>query len=68
MEISNISISSFDRMFPNQDTMPKGGYGNLIALPFQYEPSQYGNTIFVDRNFIQINNQIEYYIRFYIQF
>lgn len=33
MEISNISISSFDRMFPNQDTLPKGGYGNLIALP-----------------------------------
>ncbi len=60
MEISNISITSFDRMFPNQDTMPKGGYGNLIALPFQYEPSKYGNTIFVDRNFIQINNQIEY--------
>ena len=61
MEISNISISSFDRMFPNQDTLPKGGYGNLIALPFQNEPSKYGNTIFVDRNFIQVNDdQIQY--------
>ena len=60
MEISNISISSFDRMFPNQDTLPKGGYGNLIALPFQNEPAQYGNTLFVDRNFIQIKNQISY--------
>lgn len=61
MEISNISISSFDRMFPNQDTLPKGGYGNLIALPFQNEPSRYGNTIFVDRNFIQVNDdQIQY--------
>ena len=60
MEISNISISSFDRMFPNQDILPKGGYGNLIALPFQNEPSKYGNTLFVDRNFIKIDNQIQY--------
>ncbi|MBR1748685.1 MAG: DEAD/DEAH box helicase [Bacilli bacterium] len=60
MEISNLSISSFDRMFPNQDTLPKGGYGNLIALPFQNEPSKYGNTLFVDRSFIQIKNQIQY--------
>lgn len=60
MEISNLSITSFDRMFPNQDTLPKGGFGNLIALPFQNEPSKYGNTLFIDRNFIQIKNQIEY--------
>lgn len=60
MEISNISISSFDRMFPNQDTLPKGGYGNLIALPFQNEPSKYGNTLFVDRDFILIKNQMQY--------
>ena len=60
MEIRNLSISSFDRMFPNQDTLPKGGYGNLIALPFQNQPSKYGNTLFVDRNFIQIKNQIQY--------
>ena len=60
MEISNISISSFDRMFTNQDTLPKGGYGNLIALPFQNEPSKYGNTLFIDRNFILIKNQMQY--------
>ena len=60
MEISNLSISSFDRMFPNQDTLPKGGYGNLIALPFQNEPSKYGNTIFIDRNFMKVKNQLEY--------
>ena len=60
MEISNISISSFDRMFPNQDILPKGGYGNLIALPFQNEPSKYGNTLFIDRNFILIKNQMQY--------
>lgn len=39
MEIrDNLKIDSFDRMFSNQDTMPSGGYGNLIALPFQNEP------------------------------
>lgn len=60
MEISNLSISSFDRMFPNQDTLPKGGFGNLIALPFQKEPAKYGNTLFVDKNFIIIKNQMQY--------
>lgn len=58
MEIrDNLKINSFDRMFPNQDFLPKGGYGNLIALPFQTEPSKYGNTLFVDRNFIPIKEQ-----------
>ena len=47
-------------MFPNQDYMPKGGYGNLIALPFQTEPSKYGNSIFIDRNFIPIKDQFEH--------
>ena len=47
-------------MFPNQDYLPKGGYGNLIALPFQNEPAKYGNTVFVDRNFIQIKGQFDY--------
>ena len=60
MEIINLSISSFDRMFPNQDFLPKGGYGNLIALPFQKEPSKYGNTLLVDRNFMPIQNPIQY--------
>lgn len=61
MEIrDNLKIDSFDRMFPNQDYLPKGGYGNLIALPFQTEPAKYGNTIFIDRNFIPIKGQFEY--------
>ena len=38
----------YDRLFPNQDTMPKGGFGNLIALPFQHEPRLAGNTVFID--------------------
>lgn len=60
MELYNISISTFDRMFPNQDTIPKGGYGNLIALPFQTNPSKCGNTLLIDRNFYPIANQINY--------
>ncbi|HUF73220.1 MAG TPA: DEAD/DEAH box helicase family protein [Gammaproteobacteria bacterium] len=43
-----LSMDSYDRLFPNQDTMPRGGFGNLIALPLQYEPRQDGNSVFVD--------------------
>ncbi len=43
-----ISFDSYDRLFPNQDTMPKGGLGNLIALPFQGEPRLKGNSVFID--------------------
>jgi superfamily II DNA or RNA helicase len=43
-----LSMESYDRLFPNQDTMPRGGFGNLIALPLQYEPRQQGNSVFVD--------------------
>ena len=60
MESISLPISSFDRMFPNQDFLPKGGYGNLIALPFQNEPAKYGNTLLIDRNFIAIKNPIQY--------
>lgn len=38
-----LSMSSYDRLFPNQDTLPRGGFGNLIALPLQYEARQQGN-------------------------
>lgn len=61
MEIrDSLKIDSFDRMFPNQDFLPKGGYGNLIALPFQTEPIRYENSIFIDRNFMKIENQWDY--------
>ncbi|MCS5691038.1 DEAD/DEAH box helicase [Cyanobium sp. FGCU-6] len=43
-----LQLSSYDRLFPNQDTMPKGGFGNLIALPLQKEARQRGCSIFVD--------------------
>jgi hypothetical protein len=43
-----LAMGSYDRLFPNQDTMPRGGFGNLIALPLQHEPRQQGNSVFVD--------------------
>jgi len=44
-----IPMASYDRLFPNQDTMPRGGFGNLIALPFQDGPRREGNTVFLDQ-------------------
>jgi superfamily II DNA or RNA helicase len=43
-----LSMDSYDRLFPNQDTMPRGGFGNLIALPLQRAAREQGNTVFVD--------------------
>lgn len=46
-----IGFSSYDRFFPSQDTMPSGGFGNLIALPLQHGPRQAGNSLFIDEGF-----------------
>jgi len=46
-----IGLDSYDRIFPNQDAMPKGGFGNLIALPLQKKPRDRDNSVFVDENF-----------------
>ena len=43
-----LDFTSYDRMFPNQERMPKGGFGNLIALPLQKRPRDLGRSIFVD--------------------
>lgn len=43
-----LKLESYDRLFPNQDTMPKGGFGNLIALPLQKIPRENGRSVFVD--------------------
>ncbi|MGB9578481.1 MAG: TOTE conflict system archaeo-eukaryotic primase domain-containing protein [Halothiobacillaceae bacterium] len=43
-----LKLDSYDRLFPNQDTMPKGGFGNLIALPLQKYPRENGCSVFVD--------------------
>lgn len=58
MEKASLDLDSYDRLFPNQDTMPKGGFGNLIALPFQGECSKIGNTVFIDKYFEVEKNQL----------
>jgi len=47
---AGLSFESYDRLFPNQDVLPEGGFGNLIALPLQHDPRQSGNSVFVDGN------------------
>ena len=59
MEKASLELDSYDRLFPNQDTIPKGGFGNLIALPFQGNSSKNGNTVFVDKYFEPQKNQLE---------
>ena len=52
-----LSFSSYDRLFPSQDTVPKGGFGNLIALPFQGQAQKDGNSLFVDDSFVPYPDQ-----------
>ena len=49
-----IGMDSYDRLFPSQDTMPRGGFGNLIALPLQHGPRQDGNSVFLDDHLVAI--------------
>jgi superfamily II DNA or RNA helicase/very-short-patch-repair endonuclease len=46
----DIGLDSYDRFFPNQDTMPQAGFGNLIALPLQKRPREVGNSVFLDED------------------
>jgi hypothetical protein len=55
-----LGFDSYDRMFPNQDFMPKGGFGNLIALPLQGGARLKGNSEFVDENFVSYADQWVY--------
>jgi len=55
-----IGLDSYDRFFPNQDTMPKGGFGNLIAFPLQKAPRANGNSVFIDTEFRPYPNQWEF--------
>ena len=52
-----IGLDSYDRFFPSQDTLPKGGFGNLIALPLQKKPREQGNSLFLDENIIPYADQ-----------
>lgn len=58
----SVSLKSFqyyDRMLPMQDTLPDGGLGNLIALPWQGRAMKNGNSLFVDEQWRPLPNQIE---------
>lgn len=55
-----IGFTSYDRFFPNQDTMPLGGFGNLIALPLQRKARENGNSVFVDGDLRPYDDQWAY--------
>lgn len=55
-----LGLDSYDRLFPNQDTMPKGGFGNLIALPLQFAPRKLGNSVFIDADLVPYRDQWQY--------
>lgn len=56
----SINLKSYDRFFPNQDTIPEGGLGNLVALPLQGNARKRGNSVFVDEAFESCSDQWEY--------
>ena len=53
----DIGLDSYDRFFPNQDTLPQGGFGNLIALPLQKRPRAAGNSVFIDEELDPYDDQ-----------
>jgi superfamily II DNA or RNA helicase len=55
-----LGLDSYDRFFPNQDTMPKGGFGNLIALPLQFAPRKSDNSVFIDTSLRPYPDQWEF--------
>ena len=55
-----LSFQSYDRLFPNQDTMPDGGFGNLVALPLQGLARKSGNSVFVDEQIHPYDDQWAY--------
>ena len=52
-----MSFNSYDRFFPNQDRLPEGGFGNLVALPLQGQARKNLNTVFVDDDFLAYKDQ-----------
>lgn len=51
MQTRQLSLASYDRFFPNQDSLPAGGFGNLIGLPLQKKSREKGASVFVDDDF-----------------
>ena len=57
---TRLSFKSYDRFFPNQDTLPEGGFGNLVALPLQGKARKDRNSVFVDEDFNAYPDQWEF--------
>ena len=38
-------FDAYDRFYPAQDTIAKGGFGSLIALPFQGQAQRLSNSV-----------------------
>ena len=55
-----MGFRSYDQFFPSQDTLPRGGFGSLIALPVQAKPRKEGNSLFVDENLHPYSDQWSY--------
>lgn len=55
-----IGLDSYDRFFPNQDTMPQGGFGNLIALPLQRTARQQGNSVFINEQIVPYEDHLAF--------
>jgi hypothetical protein len=56
----SLTLKTYDRLIPSQDTLPKGGFGNLIALPLQKHPRGRGDSSFIDDNFAAYDDQWSY--------
>jgi len=56
----DIGLDSDDRFFPNQDTLPRGGFGNLIALPLQKRARERCNSLFLNDQFEPYSDQWNY--------
>lgn len=57
-----ISFKSYDRLFPNQDRLPEGGFGNLVALPLQGRARKKENSVFVDETFTAYDDQWKFLV------
>ena len=55
-----LGVESYDRLFPSQDVLPSGGFGNLIALPLQRAARSAGNTEFLDEQLEPHRDQWSY--------
>ena len=58
-----MTFKSYDRFFPNQDRLPEGGFGNLVALPLQGKARKEGNSVFVNENFIFYEDQWDHLLQ-----